>query len=76
MAPRPPSFPAPVTFVTQKRPDGSYVANALVSVAATGHGATEAAAIRSAAAGVAAMVQDELRAARGRPQRLAPQGSR
>jgi hypothetical protein len=61
MAPRPPSFPAPVTYVTQARPDGSYVANVLVSVAA---------------AGVAAVVKEELRAARGRPQRLAPQGSR
>jgi hypothetical protein len=76
MAPRPPSFPAPVTYVTQARPDGSYVANVLVSVAATGHGATEAAAMRAAAAGVAAVVKEELRAARGRPQRLAPQGSR
>jgi hypothetical protein len=75
MAPRPPSFPAPVTYVTQARPDGSYVANVLVSVAATG-GATEAAAMRAAAAGVAAVVKEELRAARGRPQRLAPQGSR
>jgi hypothetical protein len=61
MAPRPPSFPAPVTYVTQARPDGSYVANVLVSVAATG---------------VAAVVKEELRAARGRPQRLVPQGSR
>lgn len=76
MAPRPPSFPAPVTYATQALPDGSYVANVLVSVAATGTGATEAAAMRAAAAGVAAVVKEELRAARGRPQRLAPQGSR
>jgi hypothetical protein len=32
--------------------------------------------MRAAAAGVAAVVKEELRAARGRPQRLAPQGSR
>ncbi len=76
MAPRPPSFPAPVTYVTQQGPDGGYVANVLVSLAATGHGATEAAAMRSAAAGVAAAVTEELRAARGRAQRLAPQGRR
>jgi hypothetical protein len=75
MAPRPPSFPAPVTYVTQARPDGSYVANVRVSVAAAGNGATEAAAMRVAATGVA-VVKEELRAARGRPQRLAPQGSR
>lgn len=74
MAQRPPSPPAPVRYVTQRCPDGSYVANALVALAATGHGATEAAAMRSAAAGVATVVKEELRAARARPQRLAPRG--
>lgn len=66
MAQRPPSPPAPVRYVTQRCPDGSDVASVLVALAATGHGAAEAAAMRSAAAGVSAVVA----------QRLAPKGPR
>jgi hypothetical protein len=69
-----PVLPEPIRFFTQRLGDGSFVANVVVTFGGTGWGATERAAMQSAASGILDGLPELFAAAMKRPGHLARYG--